>query len=298
MSLSDGARYSTVVAGVAFPEGLAWSPDDECLFVTGAADGRFYRARPAERSLDLVADIGGGLNNCALATGAGCVVAQNGGLSGRGIMAGRYPGMRTLPEPTSAVPGLILVGADGTSEVILDQGVNAPNDLAAGSDGALYFTDPGDRFLADPPTPRLMRYSAADGLSVFAEGFDYCNGIAFDRDSILITDRVGLLRLLPDGGRESMARDELDQTPDGIAVDEEGRVYVAGGHAGCVYVIEAGEVVDSLVTPGGPSRITNCCFGGPSRTSLFVADPVGWSIGVWSEMPCPGRALPPWPRPL
>jgi gluconolactonase len=295
MSPSGEGRYSVVAEGVAFPEGLAWSPDDECLFVSGAADGRFYSVRPDDRELDLVADIGGGLNNCTLAAGGGCLVAQNGGLSGRNIMAERYPEMRRLPEPTAATPGLILVRADGASEVILDEGVDAPNDLAVGTDGALYFTDPGDRFLPDPPTPRLMRYAPGVGLSVFAEGFDYCNGIAFDRDSILITDRVGLLRLLPDGSREWIVQDELDQTPDGIAVDEEGRIYVAAGHDGCVHVIEGGEIVDSLVTPGGASRITNCCFGGPDLTSLFVADPVNWSVGVWLDMPCRGRELPPWP---
>jgi gluconolactonase len=177
----------------------------------------------------------------------------------------------------------------------LDEGVNAPNDLAVGTDGALYFTDPGDRFLSDPPAPRLMRYAPGDGLSVLAEDFGYCNGIAFDGDSILITDRVGLLRLLPDGSREWIVGDELDQTPDGIAVDEDRRIYVAGGHDGCVYVIERGEIVGSLVTPGSASRITNCCFGGPEMTSLFVTDPVNWSVGVWRDMPCRGRALPPWP---
>ena len=293
MSRLGGARYSILAEGVGFPEGLAWSPDEECVFVTGAADGCFYRVRPGDPRLDLVAAIGGGLNNCVLAAGGGCVVAQNGGLSGRGIMADRYPQMRPPPEPTSATPGLILIGAAGEAEVVLGAGVNAPNDLAVGFDGALYFTDPGDRFLPDPPSPRLMRYDAA-GLSVFAEGFGYCNGIAFDRDSILVTDRVGLLRLLADGSREWVVEDAMDKTPDGIAVDEDGRIYVAGGHDGCVFVVEDGEIVDSLVTPGGPSRITNCCFGGPDMTSLFVADPVSWAVGEWRDMPCPGRRLPAW----
>jgi gluconolactonase len=294
MSLFGKARYCVVAEGVGFPEGLAWSPDGERLFVTGAADGRLYGVRPDDRQLELVANIGGGLNNCALAAGGACLVTQNGGLSGRRIMAERYPKMRPLPEPTTATPALILVHADGESEVLLDEGVNAPNDLAVGPDGALYFTDPGDRFLPEPPVPRVMRFARGSGLSVVAEGFGYCNGIAFDGDSMIITDRVGVLRLFPDGSREWIVEDRPDQVPDGIAVDEDGRIYVAGGHDGCVYVIEQGQIVDSLATQAGPSRITNCCFGGPQLSSLFVADPVNWSVGVWRDMPCQGRSLVPW----
>jgi gluconolactonase len=294
--LFSEARYSVLADGVGFPEGLAWSAEGGCVFVSGAADGRLYRVPIAAPRLDLVAAIGGGLNNCALAAGGGCVVTQNGGLSGRGIMADRYPHMRPPPEPTSATPGLILIEPDGAARAILDHGVDAPNDLAVGPDGALYFTDPGDRFLADPPEPRLKRYDGA-GLSVVAAGFGYCNGIAFDDESILITDRVGLLRLGPDGGREWVIADAMDQTPDGIAVDVEGRIYVAGGHDGCVFVIEDGAIVASLVTPGGPSRITNCCFGGPDMTTLFVADPVSWALGAWRDMPTAGRLLPAWSPP-
>lgn len=289
--LAPERSYAILAEGVAFPEGLAWSETERCLYLTAVAEGRVYRLSPERSELDLLADVAGGANNCALAADGGCLVTQNGGIDATEAMA-RYVEMPPLPPVRPTTPGLLRVNLDGSVESLLDGGLNAPNDLAVGQDGALYLTDPGNPFLDQQPPRRVMRYSPAGELSVYATGFTYCNGIAVDGESLIVSDRVGVLRLWQ-GGREWIVRDQVP-TPDGIALDEAGRLYVAGGHDGCVYVIEDGRVVDSLVTPAPYSRITNCCFGGVDRRSLFVTDAANWTVAVWSDMPSPGRELPSW----
>jgi sugar lactone lactonase YvrE len=54
---------------------------------------------------------------------------------------------------------LISVAGDGTTSYILDEGINAPNDITVNAAGELLFTDPGNPFLTPRATPRVMRYS-------------------------------------------------------------------------------------------------------------------------------------------
>src|SRR4029453_3258456 len=82
-----------------------------------------------------------------------------------------------------ATPGLQLAAIDGTVRSPAEGGFHAPNDLVVAAEGTVYFTDPPHFPLPPDPTGRVMAYERDGGLRVVADGFPYCNGIAFDRDS-------------------------------------------------------------------------------------------------------------------
>ena len=64
------------------------------------------------------------------------------------------------------------------------------------ADGTVYFTDPPHFPLPPDPAGRVMAYGLDGGFRVVAEGFTYCNGIAFDRDgTLVVVEGRGLQRL-------------------------------------------------------------------------------------------------------
>jgi gluconolactonase len=281
--------------GIAFPEGLAWSPEERCLLCTSVQEGAVYRIWVEEHRKEKLADVGGGANNLALARGGGAVVCQNGGVDAGPPMASRYPDMPPLPPVRKAKPGLMYVEPDGTASYVVDEGVNAPNDIAVTADGELLFTDPGNPFLSPRAAPRLMRYSSDRGLSVFAEDFAYCNGIFIEPNSVLVTDHGGVLRFAPDGSREWVIEYD-DGNVDGLAVDADGRLYVARQARGGVDVVEQGAVVEFLELPG-EAMTTNACFGGPEGSWLFVTDARNGSVHLFSGLPAPGLPVAQWAPP-
>jgi gluconolactonase len=281
-----------VADGIPFPEGLAWMREDECLLCSSVQEGVVYRVWPGRSGRELFADVGGGANNLAPARDGGAVVCQNGGVDAGLPMAARYPDMAPLPPVRRATPGLMHVARDGRVRYILDRGVNAPNDIAVLPDGALVFTDPGNPFVSPRPAPRLMRFSPDHGLSVWADGFDYCNGVFVDGETVLVTDHGGVLRLSPDGAREWVIR-YADRNVDGLAVDTSGRLYVARQARGGVDVVEDGSVVAFLELPG-ETMVTNVCFGGPEGLWLFATDARRGAVHVFADMPAPGLPVGEW----
>jgi gluconolactonase len=283
-----------VAEGLFFPEGLQWSAEDGTLVVTSVQEGAVYRVWVDEQRKERLADVGGGANNCALAVDGGVVVMQNGGLDAHAALKRRYPDLPDWPPVRRAKPGIQLVGADGGVRYVLDTGVHCPNDVVIASDETMYFTDPGNPFLAERPPRRVMRWSSDGELSVFAEGFDYCNGLEVTDDgAVLVTDHGGIIRLDQDGSRSWMTQELDGGGTDGIALDREGRVYLATQGGGGVRVYEGGKPVEFLVAPGGGST-TNCCFGGPEYRWLFAADALNGRILRWREMPTAGRAPHRW----
>lgn len=285
-----------VVGGVAFPEGLGWSAADQTLLCTGVQEAGVYRIFPAEgRKTQLAAFGAGGANNLVVASDGGALVAQNGGVDANLVMPQNYPEMDPLPECIPTTPGLMHVRPSGEASYVINSGVNAPNDMAAAPDGTLYFTDPGNPFNEVKATPRVMRLTTGGELSALAEGgFDYCNGIVVDDGGLLVTDHGGVWRIGFDGTREWAV--EFEGGVDGIALDIDGRMYVAGSGDGIVRIIEDGKIVDTLrVAERG--LITNACFGGPELRDLYVTDAVSGAVSVFPGMPTPGRPVSAWPAP-
>jgi len=271
-----------------------WCPDGT-LVVTSVADGALYRVWPEAGRFEVLADTGGGANGAALADDGSILVTQNGGIdfSAFGSIFPEPPG-----DTRYTTPGLQRALPDGTVTYLADKELHAPNDLVVGADGTVFFTDPGHY---PPPegelVGRVMAYEADGGVGTVADGFWFCNGIAFDLEgNLVVIERAGLQRLNPDGSREWVVEVLGRGGGDGFCLDAEGRYYVASTVEHGVRVIEEGKEVDFLDIEGR-GVTTNCCFGGPDGRWLFATDAIPGRVVVWDAMPTLGLPLHPWPAP-
>ena len=222
------------------------------------------------------------------------VVCQNGGVDAGPPMAARYPEMEPLPAQESTTPGLVYVSLDGKASYILEQGVNAPNDITVDGGGDLVFTDPGNPFHNPRPEPRLMRFSREGSLSVIADGFDYCNGSSprATRFWSPITAACCVSRLMfprvghPLRRRQRRRTDGRQQRPDLRGPSGERR---RGRDRG-----RPGGGVPGAAEPGDDHQ---CVLRRPGSTWPFVTDARNGSVSVFADMPVPGARVADWTPP-
>lgn len=169
------------------------------------------------------------------------------------------------------------------------KGLNSPNDLCAGADGAIYFTDPpyGLRGSLSPGgRTRELEFSgvyrlSTDGtLTLLHQDLRTPNGLALSPDAKTLyvadtsTGTITAFALKPDGTLDearpfAATKDPESGKPagaDGLKVDTAGNVYCAG--RGGVWVFSAaGDLLGRIPVD---RNVTNICFGGPDRTWLFA----------------------------
>ena len=286
-------QAEVVANGIHFPEGPVWCPDGS-LVVTSVSAGALYRVDLEEGLSHLLADTNGGANGAVPASDRGFVVAQNGGIDLRST--GVIP---DAPPSRKAAPGLQRVRPDHSVEYLCSDGFHAPNDLAVGADGTIYFTDPGHFPPPDPSIGRVMARGPDGTVRTFADDFWYCNGIAVETGgSIVVVEQRGLLRLSPDGSERQWVIENLGPgAGDGFCLDQDGRFYVASTVEHGIRVVErTGQVVDFLPIPGD-GLTTNCCFGGGDLRTLFATDGLPGRVVAFEGMPTPGLPMIPWPAP-
>jgi gluconolactonase len=286
-------RSVVVGEGIPFAEGPVWCPDGTVI-VTSVAAGALFRVHPESAQVERFAETRGGANGAALAVDGSILVTQNGGIDFSAL-----PGVfATFPASVPATPGLQLAAPDGSVTYLSDTGYLGPNDLAITADGAVYFTDPGHYPPADTGQGRVLVYERDGRVRTFADGFHYCNGIAFEPDGgVVVVERRGLQRVRPGGEREWVIEYLGRGGGDGFCLDADGRFYVASTMEHGIRVVDAdGSVVDFLPIEG-EGLTTNCCFGGDDLRTLFVTDALPGDVVAFEGMPTPGLPLPTWPGP-
>jgi len=259
---------STVASGIGFTEGPLWTGDGRLLVVS------MSRGLVCQLDLDaggVVGEVetGGGPNGLAEDDAGAVWVAQNGGV----IIKSR--------SERPVTPGLQRI-EERVDDVVTD-GCTAPNDLAQGPDGRIWFTDPPEPG-SDAPGRVAAFDRATREVQTMAEGIAYPNGLAFARGGetfYLAETRTGrILRYRWDG--ETLTPDgvfaELPAGPDGLALDVRGNLYVALPEADMVAVLDPdGRQVDA-VRFDGPTFPTNVCFAGPERDVLVVTAAKGGRV--------------------
>jgi gluconolactonase len=258
-----------VVTGFVFTEGPLWHPDGFFYFVDVRSSGLYHLVlgRPAELVRKTLGgngttfDLQGRLINCE---GDGRRVTRT--------------------------------GVDGQVSVLLDRfegkRLNRPNDVICRSDGTIFFTDPSLRV---PLRERELEHAAVYGIgpdgTVFMVGsFEYPNGLALSPDERTLyvantrwaqyihaveLDAAGNMvrrRIFAD-----MAADGTNGVPDGMKVDEAGRVFCTG--TGGIWVFEPdGSRIGIIETP---EVCANVAFGGPDlRTLLLTASTSVYTLRV------------------
>jgi gluconolactonase len=211
---------------------------------------------------------------------------------------------------------------DGSITVLADnfegKRFNSPNDLTIDSKGRIYFSDPRyGRREGMELTEGVYRIDAPGKVArVTDREVDRPNGVLVSpKDEFLYVadnnnNNVGAarklwrFRLKPDGNIEPSSKKlifdwEDSRGPDGIKMDREGRLFVAGGlnkphppaetdkFKGGVYILSPeGKLLEFVPIP--VDEVTNCAFGGRDLKTLFItAGGTLWSVPVKT----PGRAL-------
>lgn len=280
-------QSEVVCEGIPFGEGPVWCPNGT-LVVTSVAQGALYRVWPESGKTDRFADTGGGANGAAIASDGSFLVTQNGGFHFAAA------GLEIEAVPTRhANPGLQRVTPDGAVTYLASEGLNAPNDLAVAPDGSVYFTDPGHYPPPHEHFGRVMTYERGGTLHTFADGFFYCNGIAFEPDgTLVVVERQGLQRVFADGTREWLIERLGRGAGDGFCLDTDGRFYVASTIEHGIRVVDPDGTVLDFLAIDGDGLSTNCCFGGADLRTLYVTDAIPGRVVAFEDMPHPGLKLP------
>ena len=179
--------------------------------------------------------------------------------------------------------------------------LNSPNDVVVRRDGTIWFTDPSYGHLQGfRPEPQVgdhvYRFDPRSGrLSVVADSFDKPNGLAFspDEQTLYVTDSganaepgsyyVGrphhvIAFDVPDGRHLGPGRLFAVTTPgfpDGIKVDQAGRVY-ASASSGVQVFSPPGDLIGLISLPGA----VNFTFGGPGGQVLFITT----DTAIWAAV--------------
>jgi gluconolactonase len=172
------------------------------------------------------------------------------------------------------------------------------NDLFFGANGDLYFTDQGLTGLHDP-TGRVFRVRPNGQITRLLDNVPSPNGLVMNRDETALfvaatrgngiwhlpflsngdVGKVGLFIQLSGAGG-----------PDGLALDEQGRLAIAHVRLGTVWLFDRlGEPVYRIKSSTG-THTTNVAFGWPDRSTLYITESESGTI-LKAELDVPGKLM-------
>ena len=166
---------------------------------------------------------------------------------------------------------LTRIGPDSVLNVLVEDTVlGSANDLALTPEGGIYFTAPvwdgaGSVWYL---SPRQQLHQVLRDQEGYPNGIEYVDSmlyIAFSQhnsvrryeivqeDSVVLHDTLITLT-----------------TPDGGTIDELGNLWIASFHASKILAVTPqGDTLGSI-TIDNENNVTNCCFGGPEHSTLFI----------------------------
>lgn len=250
-------EVALLASGLGFPEGPVVMPDRGIVFCDGNT-GELRRW--GEGAISRYAHTGGSPWGAVRGVDDALYVTQGGNVPGSGDL--------------SAVCGIQRVSRDQTVELLAAEidgyVLAAPNDLAFGPDGRLYFTDSGteldERVDVASPGRLFVLDSSGDGEMLIERPDVYPNGIAFDAAGELYWTESMAHRVsrLENGRATTFAQLPDNYFPDGMAFADDGRLFVCTNSEGVTVVSPDGEIVDEI---GIGEQATNCIFSG---STLYV----------------------------
>jgi gluconolactonase len=174
------------------------------------------------------------------------------------------------------------------------------NDLTFDSRGNLYFTDQGQTGLHDP-TGRVYRLGQDGRLDLLLSNVPSPNGIVLSNDERFLFvaatrgNCVWRMPLLADGSVSKAGQFFTSygpSGPDGLAMDEGGRLLVANPGLAYVWVLNPRAQPEEVLTGPAGASITNLAFGGPERKTLYCTDSTHGEI-LTAEMSHAGQKQTP-----
>jgi sugar lactone lactonase YvrE len=166
-----------------------------------------------------------------------------------------------------------------TRQLLAIDGVTGFNDLGIAPDGSVYVGSL--RFMpfgGEPPVPGEIWRIGSDGATrQVAGGIDWANGIGFSPDgaTAYASDYAHAKVLafdVSEGGSLEEPRTFASipaGSADGLAVDAQGRVWVAMGDGGGIARFDPHGTLDRVVDVPG-DFVSSLCFGGDDMRDLYV----------------------------
>lgn len=250
-------KVEKVVGNLQFTEGPVWTPWKTLLFSDIPANriyelsdnGRLkiYR-EPSGNSNGLTFDKQGRLIACEHSTRRVTRTEKDGTIV---VLAERYQGKR----------------------------LNSPNDVVVKSDGSIYFTDPTYGIKKEDQElgfQGVYRIRPEGQLELLVDDFKMPNGLCFspDEKQLYVADsselaHIRVFDVTPDGkltNSRIFAKTSGPGGPDGMKVDVNGNLYVAG--PGGVWIFDsAGKQIDLIKTPEVPA---NLAWGDEDGKTLYI----------------------------
>ncbi len=243
-----------LTTGYGLIEGPVWD-DTQGLYFSDVMNGGVFRLSRSD-DVSLVIPHRRGIGGMALHQEGGLVVG------GRNIAYKSLNGARTV--------------------VLLDNTPDAVgfNDLTTDAVGRIYVGSLAFQVFADtPPKPGHLWMIDLDGSHrPLADGVMLTNGLGFSPDGKRLyhcDSRADIIRVYDvyDDGTVGpwrvFARSTAGATPDGMKVAQDGSVWVALAHAGCV-VVFAADGTERQRLPVPLPMVTSVCFGGTDGRDLYV----------------------------
>lgn len=258
-SLIESGDPERLATGFKFTEGPVWMPEGYLLFSDIPAN-RIYQWRSGGSGVQVWREPSGNSNGLTIDHQGRLIACEHGN---RRVT--RTEADRTVIPLADRYQGLRL---------------NSPNDVVVRSDGTIYFTDPPygiEPQEREQPCNGVYRILTDGTLELLVDDFDRPNGLAFSPDeTILYVDdsprrHVRAFDVRADGTlANSRVFADMDHpqpgSPDGMKLDVEGNLYVAGATG--VWVFEPdGSWLGVIVTPERPA---NCAWGDDDRQSLYI----------------------------
>ena len=257
--VDHNAKLSTVATGFGFTEGPVWD-DAGFLYVSDETLNKIFRVHGDGKKEEVIA-LGDPDGNT-------------------------YDRQFRLIDCASVLRAIIAVTPDGKYTILADhfdsKKFNSPNDVLAGPDGALYFTDPTLDLVAgekqEIPFQGVYRLDDMGNVRLLTRDLTQPNGLAFSPDGkhFYVDDseqrniRVyevaanGSLRSGRIFGEEPGSKD--DGVPDGMKVDESGNIFVTGPKGIWIWDPQ-GHHLGTIVLPEQPA---NLAWGDKDYSTLYI----------------------------
>lgn len=221
-------------------------------------------------------------------------------------------GHKVLPDGTHLIAargGVRHVDRSGALIGVLASQLATPNDLALDGDGGVYITVPAESVQEREANRSGVYYMDAHrNIRKVADDVCFPNGVVVRADgrTLLVNDscnrRVYAFQIDAPGvltGRRLFAEVANEKSvPDGMTLDQAGRLYMADYGSGVIVVFgQDGNVIHEY--PTGLQHASNVAFGVQDSTELFVTGSTGEGAGSGRVMVLPldvagrnGSALP------
>jgi gluconolactonase len=255
--IDHNTELTSIASGFGFTEGPVWD-ESGFLYVSDEIQNKVYRVYP---------------------NGERQAIISLGDPDGN-----TFDGQRKLIDCASVLRAIIRVSPDGQYITLADRfegkRFNSPNDVVAGPDGALYFTDPtldlpkGQN--REIPFQGVYRLDGSGHVTLLVKDMSQPNGLAFSPDGkrLYVDDsdrrdiRVFDFTAHATAANERLFGDEKGPggVPDGMRVDEAGNLFVVGPQGIWIWDPQ-GRHLGTIVVPEQPA---NLAWGDSDYQTLYI----------------------------